>query len=170
MTTTKHPQHRNSKRRNRAKRAAKKWAPAKSPAERSPAKTAAERVAAKTAAERVAVERVAAEQAAAVFNPPEQAHRRKSLACRFGWHHWESKGAEAQRFRECTQCGRHRYYGWYGDGGGRDGEGVDNESWRLHDPGAGQAGHSGWFDGGDGGDTGYGGDGGDGGGWGDGGG
>jgi hypothetical protein len=160
MTTTKHPQHRNSKRRNRAKRAAKKWAPAKSPAERA---------AAKTAAERVTAERVAAEQATAAFNPPEQANRRKSLACRFGWHHWESKRAEAQRFRECTQCGRHRYYGWYGDGGGRDEQGDDNESWRLHDPGAGHAGNSGWFDwgdggiGGDGGDGGYGGDGGDGG-------
>jgi hypothetical protein len=161
MTTTKHPQHRNSKRRNRAKRAAKKWAPATSPAERAAAKTAAERVAAKTAAERVA-----AEQAAAAFNPPEQAQRRKSLACRFGWHHWESKRAEAQRFRECTQCGRHRYYGWYGDGGGRDEQGDDDESWRLHDPGAGHAGNWGWFDwgdgglGGDGGDGGYGGDGG----------
>src|SRR6478735_954649 len=131
MTTTKHPQHRNSKRRNRAKRAAKKWAPAKSPAERAAAKTAAERVAAKTAAERVA-----AEQAAAAFNPPEQANRRESLACRFGWHHWESKRAKAQRFRECTQCGRHRYYGWSGDGGGRDEQGDDNESWRLPDPGA----------------------------------
>ncbi|KRC91038.1 hypothetical protein ASE25_22095 [Terrabacter sp. Root85] len=122
MTTTKHPQHRNSKRRNRAKRAAKKWAPAKSPAHRA---------AAKTAAEGVAAEGVAAEQAAAAFDPPEQAQRRKSLACRFGWHHWESKRAEAQSLRECTQCGRRGYYGWYGDGGGRDGEGDDNESWQL---------------------------------------
>jgi hypothetical protein len=132
MTTTKHPQHRNSKRRNRAKRAAKKWGPAKSPAQRAAAKTAAERLAAeRVTAERVAAERVAAEQAVAAFNPPEQANRRESLAGRFGWPHWESKRAEAQSLRECTQCGRRGYDRWYGDGGGRDGEGDDNESWQL---------------------------------------
>ncbi|WP_020145954.1 hypothetical protein [Terracoccus sp. 273MFTsu3.1] len=127
MTTTKHPQHRNSKRRNHAKRAAKKWAPAKSPAQRAAAKTAAERL----AAEGVAGERVAAEQAAAAFNAPELAQRSKSLAGRFGWHRWESKRAEAQSLRERTQCGRPGYHGRYGDGGGRDGEGGDNQSRQL---------------------------------------
>ncbi|KRF41946.1 hypothetical protein ASH01_17860 [Terrabacter sp. Soil811] len=122
MTTTKHPQHRHNKRRIRGKRAAKKWAPAKSPAQRA---------AAKTAAERLAAERVAAEQAAAASSPPEPARRSKSLSCRFGWHHWESKRAEAQSLRECTQCGRPGYHGWYGHGGGRDGEGGDNQSRQL---------------------------------------
>lgn len=82
MTTTKHPQHRDSKRRNRAKRSFKKWAPAKSPAQRAAAKAAAEQL--------------AAEEATAASNPPEQAHRRKSLACRLGWHHWESTRAKAR--------------------------------------------------------------------------
>lgn len=154
MNTTKHPQRRKSG---------------------NPANRAAE--------ERVAAERAAAgpaKSAASAVQTTKQPPRRKSLACRFGRHHWEPKRAKRARrvqkwrlddagptrhtsgipsFRECTECGRRQYLwpGYRDDprglGGSGDGDGDD-----TRDPGAGQAGRRWWFDDGDSGDGGDGGD------------